>query len=210
MHIYVHTALVVMVALYAAPMFGIHCLLPNCLSISQTTRWVVKEVLTPQLPRQRAIMIEKFIRIAETCLECKNFNTVFEVTLALQSAPVRRLHQTWQEVSQEVTTAQQGMCYTRAHVFTFTLVCVLRESVLNTYAIIQNLCCISTTYASTHTHTHYTHTAHTHHAYYFCGNDACCFRCSFRLCCCCPTLSNLLTQRTHSLHLRNKSESEIL
>ena len=196
-----------MVALYAAPVFGIHCLLPNCHSISQTTRWVVKEVLTPQLPRQRAIMIEKFIRIAETCLECKNFNTVFEVTLALQSAPVRRLHQTWQEVSQEVTTAQQGMCCTRAHAHLCVFKRICAEYLCNNSEPMLHLYYIC---IHTHTHTHYTHTAPTHHAYYFCGNDACCFRCSFRLCCCCPTLSNLLTQRTRSLHLRNKSESEIL
>jgi hypothetical protein len=64
-----------------------------------TTRWVVFEVLTPPQPRQRAIMIEKFIRIAEACMERNNFNSVFEITLALQSSPIRRLHLTWQEVS---------------------------------------------------------------------------------------------------------------
>jgi hypothetical protein len=44
-------------------------------------------------------MIEKFIRIAEACMERNNFNSVFEITLALQSSPIRRLHLTWQEVS---------------------------------------------------------------------------------------------------------------
>ena len=46
--------------------------------------------------------MEKFLRIAEACLEKNNFNSVFEISLALQSSPIRRLHQTWQEVSPEV------------------------------------------------------------------------------------------------------------
>ena len=55
------------------------------------TRWVVQEVLNPRQPRQRAIMIEKFIRIAFNCQQMNNFNAVFEITLAL---PVSYTHLT--------------------------------------------------------------------------------------------------------------------
>ena len=142
----------------------LHCMLLMCLVISlpvwsspslplyQTTRWVVREVLTPQLPRQRAIMIEKFIRIAESCLEWKNFNTAFEVTLALQSAPVRRLHQTWQEVSQEVTFAQQQhVLHTSACIWK-NLRCYISMYVRN--RCIQNLCLMSLSHVHTYVCTH--------------------------------------------------------
>lgn len=49
----------------------------------------------------RIRVIEKFIRIAQKCLQFSNFATLTQILLGLQSSPVERLRRTWTRIRKE-------------------------------------------------------------------------------------------------------------
>ncbi|CAG8469888.1 10661_t:CDS:2, partial [Diversispora eburnea] len=60
--------------------------------------WVATEIVLTRDLEERALVIEKFIRIAQKCLQLSNFATLVQILLGLQSPPVERLHRTWTRV----------------------------------------------------------------------------------------------------------------
>eukprot|EP01114_Cavostelium_apophysatum_P000982 TRINITY_DN10849_c0_g1_i1.p1 TRINITY_DN10849_c0_g1~~TRINITY_DN10849_c0_g1_i1.p1 ORF type:complete len:988 (-),score=251.34 TRINITY_DN10849_c0_g1_i1:62-3025(-) len=60
--------------------------------------WVAYSILTADSKRNRALMIVKFIRIAENLKTLKNFQTLFAVLTGLNSPAISRLSQTMVEI----------------------------------------------------------------------------------------------------------------
>ncbi|CAO3577835.1 unnamed protein product [Absidia cylindrospora] len=62
-------------------------------------QWVSSEIVrTPSLD-ERALVIEKFIRLAQKCHMYSNFATLVQILLGLQSSSVSRLRKTWSKVA---------------------------------------------------------------------------------------------------------------
>ncbi|KAG2172473.1 hypothetical protein INT44_006646, partial [Umbelopsis vinacea] len=62
--------------------------------------WVISEILSIQSLEVRVQVIEKFIRIALKCYHHRNYSTLLQILLALQSPHVSRLNKTWNRVDQ--------------------------------------------------------------------------------------------------------------
>jgi hypothetical protein len=58
-------------------------------------KWVVSECLLTEAPSERARCINKFIHIAAHCHRLRNYASMYQITLALLSVDMARLHQTW-------------------------------------------------------------------------------------------------------------------
>ncbi|KAK5168753.1 Guanine nucleotide exchange factor lte1 [Saxophila tyrrhenica] len=63
-------------------------------------KWVVSECLLTEAPSERARCITKYIHIAASCHRLRNYASMYQITLALLSADMARLHQTWALVAQ--------------------------------------------------------------------------------------------------------------
>ena len=61
--------------------------------------------MTADTPEYRALVIQRFVLVASTCLQLNNFNGVMEVLSGLQAPSVSRLSQTWKLVSGDATKA---------------------------------------------------------------------------------------------------------
>jgi len=62
---------------------------------NQVSLWVATEIVETEDLKLRAVILNRFIFIAQRCRELNNFNAVMEILSALQSASVHRLRQTW-------------------------------------------------------------------------------------------------------------------
>ncbi|CAG8499118.1 4477_t:CDS:10 [Acaulospora morrowiae] len=60
--------------------------------------WVSTEIVLTRDLNDRVRVIEKFIHIAQQCLQLSNFATLAQILLGLQSSPVERLRRTWTQV----------------------------------------------------------------------------------------------------------------
>lgn len=58
-------------------------------------KWVVSECMLTEAPSERARCITKYIHIAASCHRLRNYASMYQITLALLSADMARLHQTW-------------------------------------------------------------------------------------------------------------------
>ncbi|KAK3703058.1 Guanine nucleotide exchange factor lte1 [Vermiconidia calcicola] len=58
-------------------------------------KWVVSECVLTEVPSERARCITKYIHIANHCHRLRNYASMYQITLALRSADMARLHQTW-------------------------------------------------------------------------------------------------------------------
>ncbi|ORX43858.1 ras GEF [Hesseltinella vesiculosa] len=67
---------------------------------NKTCQWVSSEIVRTQSIGKRARVIAKFIRIAMKCHQHKNYSTLMQILLGLQSPWVTRLERTWQRVGQ--------------------------------------------------------------------------------------------------------------
>ncbi|KAG0269886.1 hypothetical protein DFQ27_001730 [Actinomortierella ambigua] len=63
-----------------------------------TCQWVTTEILSTRDLSERARVVEKFIRIAQTCYNHSNFSSLIQLILGLQSHNVSRLTKTWARV----------------------------------------------------------------------------------------------------------------
>ncbi|KAI9020107.1 ras guanine nucleotide exchange factor domain-containing protein [Phycomyces nitens] len=61
-------------------------------------QWVASEIVKTRSIETRVRTIEKFIRIALKCYHQRNYSTLMQVLLGLQSPAVSRLEKTWQRV----------------------------------------------------------------------------------------------------------------
>ncbi|ORZ25394.1 hypothetical protein BCR42DRAFT_7105 [Absidia repens] len=76
-------------------------------------QWVSSEIVrTPSL-EERALVIEKFIRLAQKCHMYSNFATLVQILLGLQSSSVSRLRKTWSKVADsEIRLLEQLSAFT--------------------------------------------------------------------------------------------------
>ena len=65
------------------------------------SNWVASEIVQVEDEKQRAVLLNRFIIVAEECRAMNNFNAVMEIIAGLQSAPIYRLKHTW-SVSQSL------------------------------------------------------------------------------------------------------------
>ncbi|KAF9436123.1 hypothetical protein BGZ76_004774 [Entomortierella beljakovae] len=61
-------------------------------------RWVTSEILKTIDLDQRVKVVERFIRIAQTCYNHSNFSSLTQIMVGLQVFEVSRLHRTWARV----------------------------------------------------------------------------------------------------------------
>ncbi|OZJ05928.1 hypothetical protein BZG36_01205 [Bifiguratus adelaidae] len=65
---------------------------------NQTYQWVSSEIVSTPNLKYRVRVIEKFIRIALKCYHLRNYSTLTQLLLGLQSPAVSRLAMTWKKV----------------------------------------------------------------------------------------------------------------
>ncbi|CAO3630048.1 unnamed protein product [Cunninghamella blakesleeana] len=65
---------------------------------NKTCQWVASEIVRTRNMDIRVRVIEKFIRIALKCYHHRNYSTLMQMLLGLQSPAVSRLEKTWQRV----------------------------------------------------------------------------------------------------------------
>ncbi|KAK3656158.1 Guanine nucleotide exchange factor lte1 [Elasticomyces elasticus] len=58
-------------------------------------KWVVSEVVLTSAPSERARCITKYIHVAAQCHRLRNYASMYQITLALLSSDLARLHMTW-------------------------------------------------------------------------------------------------------------------
>ncbi|KAL5463285.1 hypothetical protein EMCRGX_G032175 [Ephydatia muelleri] len=78
----------------------------------QVGNWVAHCILQHRELDKRVTAVHQFILIAKQCLEFNNYSSVMAVVVAgLGSAPIRRLHKTWEEMDllQGTTTSDTGI-----------------------------------------------------------------------------------------------------
>jgi len=63
---------------------------------NEVSLWVASEIVRVEDLKTRAIVLNRFIFIAQKCFELNNFNAVMEILSALNCSSVHRLKQTWE------------------------------------------------------------------------------------------------------------------
>eukprot|EP01114_Cavostelium_apophysatum_P007694 TRINITY_DN1984_c0_g2_i1.p1 TRINITY_DN1984_c0_g2~~TRINITY_DN1984_c0_g2_i1.p1 ORF type:complete len:861 (-),score=245.93 TRINITY_DN1984_c0_g2_i1:206-2788(-) len=63
---------------------------------NQVSMWVASEVVKVEDLKLRAVILNRFIFVAQKCLELNNYNAVMEILSALNCSAVHRLRQTWE------------------------------------------------------------------------------------------------------------------
>ena len=73
---------------------------PNVIALTEqfndVSRWVVYNVVTQMDLKKRAMLIRKFVLLAEEMRRLNNLNGVFAVVAGLSASPVHRLKKTWE------------------------------------------------------------------------------------------------------------------
>lgn len=69
----------------------------------QMTSWVCTEILQRKTCSQRVMVIEHFVQIAYYCYKHNDLHCALNITIALGSACIRGLRQTWAEVDKKVS-----------------------------------------------------------------------------------------------------------
>ncbi|XP_032228030.2 ras-specific guanine nucleotide-releasing factor RalGPS2 [Nematostella vectensis] len=76
---------------------------PNVVALTKrfnhVSFWVVREILNAKKLKTRVAVMSHFIRIAKRLYEMNNLHSLKAVIAGLQSAPVYRLNQTWEQLS---------------------------------------------------------------------------------------------------------------
>ncbi|KAI8145314.1 ras guanine nucleotide exchange factor domain-containing protein [Fennellomyces sp. T-0311] len=65
---------------------------------NMTCQWVASEIVQSRSLETRVRVIEKYIRIALKCYHHRNYSTLMQILLGLQSPAVSRLERTWQRI----------------------------------------------------------------------------------------------------------------
>jgi hypothetical protein len=61
-------------------------------------QWAATEIIKEDNPEMRAVIITKFIKIADRLAELNNFNGLMEILASLEGSSIRRLKMTWAEL----------------------------------------------------------------------------------------------------------------
>ncbi|KAJ7717075.1 ras guanine nucleotide exchange factor domain-containing protein [Mycena maculata] len=73
--------------------------------------WAVESVLSKEDSWRRAAAVKHLINVADQCRVLNNFSTMAAITAGLNTPPIRRLEQTWEQVNQG-SMVQFGACET--------------------------------------------------------------------------------------------------
>jgi len=73
------------------------------------SQWVSTEIVTGSNPKQRAIMIERFVALAQKCVELRNFHTSMEILAGINRGFVDRLKKSWSHVSSSTKETLQSL-----------------------------------------------------------------------------------------------------
>jgi hypothetical protein len=65
---------------------------------NQVTDWVTTYILNEKKLKQRQRLLKQFLAVADACYEMNNYNTLFEIMMALVSQPVYRLKLSWEGI----------------------------------------------------------------------------------------------------------------
>jgi len=76
---------------------------------NEISQWVSTEIVTGSNPKQRALMIERFVALADKCIEMRNYNTSMEILAGINRAFVNRLKKSWNLVSSATEETLQRM-----------------------------------------------------------------------------------------------------
>ncbi|KAF9346513.1 hypothetical protein BGX26_001965, partial [Mortierella sp. AD094] len=76
---------------------------PNCSRMAQVsnkiTIWVTDTIVDELDIKKRVGIIKHWIEVGEECLKLNNFDTLTAISCAIESTPVKRLHNTWEGIS---------------------------------------------------------------------------------------------------------------
>eukprot|EP00026_Physarum_polycephalum_P002611 Phypoly_transcript_02618.p2 GENE.Phypoly_transcript_02618~~Phypoly_transcript_02618.p2 ORF type:complete len:345 (+),score=40.90 Phypoly_transcript_02618:1614-2648(+) len=76
---------------------------PNVINILNrfdlVCQWASTEVVMAHTPKQRVLVTEKLISLAQKCFELRNYNSLFEIMAGLHRPSVRRMKSTWEAIS---------------------------------------------------------------------------------------------------------------
>jgi hypothetical protein len=96
---------------------------PNILRMidhtNQVIFWVTTEIVSTLQMKPRVQVLTKFIQLAQKLMLLNNFNGVKEMLAALNSSPVRRLKNTWAELSEESQSTLKSLEALMSHESSF-------------------------------------------------------------------------------------------
>nr|CAG4710913.1 unnamed protein product [Naegleria fowleri] len=71
--------------------------------------WVATEILNYEEPKERSIVMKRFIKIASECEKIHNYNTMYDIVSGLNSNPIHRLKKSWELVPEKWRTKFQEL-----------------------------------------------------------------------------------------------------
>ncbi|KAK3814468.1 MAG: ras guanine nucleotide exchange factor domain-containing protein [Benniella sp.] len=98
---------------------------PNCSRMVQLsnkiTSWVTDTVVDEQDVKKRIGVVKHWIEVGEECLKLNNFDTLTAISCAIESTPVRRLHNTWEGISKAYIERAEQLRKTISSEFNYTV-----------------------------------------------------------------------------------------
>ncbi|KAF9950139.1 hypothetical protein BGZ72_008141 [Mortierella alpina] len=76
---------------------------PNCSRMAQISNkiiiWVTDTIVDEQDVKKRIGVVKHWIEVGEECLRLNNYDTLFAISSAIESTPVKRLYNTWEGIN---------------------------------------------------------------------------------------------------------------
>ncbi|KAG0200991.1 hypothetical protein BGX28_006096 [Mortierella sp. GBA30] len=76
---------------------------PNCSKMAQISNkiiiWVTDTIVDEQDVKKRISVVKHWIEVGEECLKLNNYDTLFAISSAIESTPVKRLYNTWEGIN---------------------------------------------------------------------------------------------------------------